>query len=60
MNPRRLRLYFALAIAAIWVIAYTISVGTGNYTGFTGITPLMLIVAMWLLGTNVKKNGNDK
>jgi hypothetical protein len=48
--------YVAVGIAVIWGVSYLAALATSNYTGFEASTPVMVIAAAWLLGTQ-QRNG---
>lgn len=55
-----MRTYVAIGIAAIWAVSYVGSVVTANYTGFEVSTPVMIIAATYLLGTDIyRRNGKS-
>ncbi len=56
------RTYIAIAITTVWAISYVGSLVSDDYTGFSVSTPVMLIVATYLLGSDIarRRNGNDR
>lgn len=54
------RTYLALGIACLWAVGYMVSIVTGTTGGVTVATPVMLIAAAYLLGQNVRRNGNGR
>jgi hypothetical protein len=52
------RSYLALAIAAVWAIAYVVSAASGDWAGFEATTPVMLIAVGYLFGTDIHRRSN--
>jgi hypothetical protein len=46
----------AIGIAVLWAVSYLGAITTSDYTGFEVSTPVMLIAAAYLLGTQ-QRNG---
>lgn len=49
----------AIVITAVWAISYIGAVVTTNYTGFEVSTPVMLIVATYLLTREATRRNNN-
>jgi hypothetical protein len=50
-----LRIYIALAIAAVWAVAYVVAAVTADYRGFEVATPVMLVAATFLFGAEIRR-----
>ena len=50
----------ALAVCAVWSITAVASLVIREYTALTIVTPVMLIVAGFLFGLRINRNGNGK
>ena len=57
-NRDLLTTVIALAVCAVWSVAAVTSLVTQEYTPLTVITPVMLIVAGFLFGLKINRNGN--
>ena len=55
-----MRIYFALGIAALWLVSYVVSIAQSNFIGFEVSTPIMAIAAGFLLHSGMRNgNGHD-
>ena len=52
------RTKLALGITAVWAVSYIVAVVKNNYTGVGIITPVMVVAAGYLMGSEfMKRNG---
>ena len=60
MGREQLTTVMALIVSGVWAIVAIASLLIKEYTALTVVTPVMLIVAGFLFGVKVTKNGNGK
>jgi hypothetical protein len=58
MGREQLTTVLALIISFVWSVVAIASLVIKEYTALTVVTPVMLIVAGFLFGVSVTKNGN--
>lgn len=57
----KIRLIFALAVGAVWLLTYVVAIVVHDYTGPSLLTPILVMAAGYLLSSGMRgRNGNGR